>query len=59
MFTIIKNTDRYPAIDPKMPNVILTTGTLEQARELADRLSSWNAGCDYSFYVVEDPEGNY
>lgn len=57
MFTIIKNTQRYPGIDPKMPNVILTTGTLEQAIELAERISNWNAGCDYAaYYVIEDPE---
>ena len=53
---IIKNTDRYPGIDPKMPSVIMCNGTLEQARELAERLSNWNAGCDYCYYLVDDPE---
>lgn len=51
--TIIKNTDRYPGIDPKMPDLIGCIGTREQAEELARRLSNWNAGCDHSFYVDE------
>lgn len=31
---------------------ILVIGTLKEAEEVALRLSNWNAGCDYSFYVV-------
>ncbi len=52
---IVKNTDRYPGIDPKLPSHVICYGTKEQAEELAKRLSNWNAGCDYSWYV-EEPE---
>jgi hypothetical protein len=49
---ILKNTDRYPGIDPDMPSVIICNGTLTQAIKLAERLSNRNAGCDYAYYVV-------
>lgn len=49
---IIKNVNRYPEIDPLMPSVIICNGTLEQAKELAERLSNRNAGCDYCYYVI-------
>ncbi len=51
-WAIIKNVARYEGIDPKMPDIIACFGTLEQARELAERLSNWNAGCDYAYYVA-------
>lgn len=53
MHCIIKNTMRYGKdLDRKIPNFILCNGTLEQAEELADRLTNWNAGCDFAYYIV-------
>ncbi len=52
-WTIRKNIERYfPDFDRKMPNLITCEGTQEQAAELAERLTNWNAGCDYAYYVV-------
>ena len=56
-WTIIKNTDRYPNIDQRMPLMLTAIGTFAQAEEAAVRLSNWNAGCDYSYYVEGDNEG--
>ena len=54
---IVKNTERYGKdLDRLMPSRISCDGTIEQARELAQRLSNWNAGCDYAYYVVGDGE---
>lgn len=57
LFIIRKNTERYGEdLDVKMPNLLCCYGTILEARELASRLSNWNAGCDYSFYVEGDDE---
>ena len=55
-WTIIKNVSRYPGIAPYHPDIIFCVGTLEQARQLAEDLSNYQAGCDYAFYVEHDPE---
>lgn len=58
VFTIRKNSDRYPGIDRLMPESFQVIGmTQEQAEELADRLSNWNPGCDFAYYV-EGGEGD-
>lgn len=56
-YILIKNTARYSDIDPKLPDFLVCYGTKEQAEEIAERLSNWNAGCDYAWYVEGDPEG--
>ena len=53
---IIKDTKRYGNIDPDMPDRITCNGTLEQAEELARRLSNRNAGCDFCYRIAEDDE---
>ena len=50
-FVLVKNTQRYEGIDKELPDSICCFGTSEQAAELARRLSNWNAGCDYAWYV--------
>ena len=54
-FTIVKQNDRYPGIDPHMPDRFTVIGlNLEQARYLAEQLSNHNAGCDYCWLVEGD-----
>lgn len=56
-YTIVKNTERYGEFGPELPAEFAVGGlTLEQAIELAARLSNYEAGCDYAYYVKEDPE---
>lgn len=49
---ILKNKDRYPGIAKDMPDCIQVFGTKEQAIALAVRLTNYEAGCDYAFYVL-------
>lgn len=54
MFRILKDKQRYEDTGNELPDEILCNGTLEQAREVAFRLSNWYAGCDFLFYVEGD-----
>lgn len=57
LFTIRKNSERYEGVDRLLPEEFTISGlSLAQAREVARRLSNYNAGCDYSWYVDGDPE---
>lgn len=57
-FEILKNTGRYSNLKSykDLPNRITCEGTIEQAKELAFRLSNWEPGCDYCFYVEGDED---
>lgn len=56
VYTITKNVDRYPGIGWEFPESFHVAGlNLRQARILADRLTNYEAGCDYAYFCEEDP----
>ena len=56
IFTIRKNSDRYPGICPSMPEEFHVSGvTGEQADQIAERLTNHEAGCDWAWYRVGGP----
>ena len=59
IYTLIRQDDRYPLNDTRReenPLLILVKGTLLQAQKTAEKLTSFEAGCDYYYYVLEDEE---
>lgn len=55
-YTIKRNSERYGDDMEKrdIPAVFTVSGlTGGQAREIAEHLSNWHAGCDFAYYVVE------
>jgi hypothetical protein len=52
---IRRNVERYPDsphVACVWPDQIIVVGTPEQAQIIAERLSNWEAGCTYYFYVA-------
>lgn len=53
---VCRNDERYAKMALSLPREVIVHGTREQARALADLMSSNWPGCDYLFYVREDDE---
>jgi len=48
---VIKINDRYDGTIKDPPKMIIVIGTVNNAIEIAKRLSDFYAGCDYIYYV--------
>ena len=56
-YAIVKNTERYPGIGFEFPQSFQVSGlSIHQACILADRLTNYEAGCDYAYYCLVEPE---
>jgi len=53
-WVILRNSERYGDMASELPDVIVTSGTREQAEKLAEQLSSNYPGCDFLFYLKDD-----
>jgi hypothetical protein len=53
---VMRNDERYGDMAKDLPRQMIVFGTLKEAREMAERLSNWYAGCDYMFYVCGDDD---
>lgn len=57
MFTIVKNIERYGSLGDRFPESFQVEGlTLDQTILLAEQMSNHEAGCDFAYYCLEDPE---